>query len=289
MSVLTKLFVVLVTILAVVLMAMVVSFSANSENYKKLYDDQKTLRELAEKKARNAQLEINLAQELADKKVADAARTIEDLQRQYDLTLSDLNTSQQVVVDLQGQVNNLAADGSRLQAAVKQLSDLLESHSKELAQRRERMAELQRENIELVDRNSELQSERDTLGRLARRTSEELSVREEEILSFERIIATLPPGVIPVDPTTVESAEDPIWGVVTGIEDFAGEKRVLLNIGSNDGVEERMIFLVARGESIYLGKVVVETVEIDAAVARVEYLNAEVGDITEGDTVYSGP
>jgi hypothetical protein len=291
LSVLTKVLVVLVTIFSIVLVALVVPFVANQQNYQQQLQTEQASRQAAETAARVSQAEVQAAQEKRDELVV-------KLQSQVDASSSQINTLQRELAQAQAQVagggnelERLRADQSRLAAANQQLSAMLDSVRAELTDRRTKNVEMERRLIEATNQVHELNSQLDTANVAVRRLREDLAGRDQSLQDLQDRIAKLPPearNLVVAAAADTGSApfvpENPIQGQVQKIEDMAGQSFVQLNIGRRDNVTENMKFIVYRGQQ-FLGTAVVTLVDEGSSVAKVVL---QQSPIRQGDLVRTG-
>ena len=294
MNVLTKVFVVLMTILSVVLVSLVVPFVANTENYK---DQVKA----AESRANAAEATAAVAQQRADasrselvsqfddaKKVEAALRGSNDsLKGELATTRGDLERTRADLVRTQADIANLTS-------ANDQFAKIQVDLQKELAMRREETTKQAKQIIELEGANNDQSSATATLRRQVRLAQENLVKTQEELTEANRVLSLFPPDVLSqyTKPSASASADTgvvanpPINAQVSDVKQAGEVSLVQLNVGSSGGVKDRMVFQVHR-DGNYVGTVIVMTVDEQASVARVKLLKTG-GAIKAGDFVRSG-
>lgn len=290
MSVLTKVFVVLVSILSVILVALIVPFVSNSENYRQELQDVRNELIKAQSRARLFQNDIAAVQKEDSQRVLLLEKEKADLVGQMTGLKERLNTSD---IDNQQNVAKIAtfeADWARLTAANQQHAQVNAQLQDELKRRREQAIDQQTKMIQLVDRNMELESQIQAQTRQVRRIREKLTQLEERNVDLEGKLAQLPPewqaklvaeemsSTNPIIPQT------PITGQITGVQTLGAEMFVQVNVGRNDGVEENMKFLVHRGDQ-FLGTLIVTTVDAASSAGRLELLQ---GEVAVGDAILTG-
>ena len=289
MSVVTKVFVVLVTILSVILVALIVPFVANTENYRQQAQDAEAAKLLAQETA-----ELRQSQ-LADVQQKDSQR-VTALKSESTNLLSQINHLSKNIQDRDSELNaaraknaSYEANLSRLASANQQHVQIISEYEAELKERREQVLKQQTQIIQLINRNKELDSQLDALGRQVRRVSEKMTQLEERNSELEIKLSQLPPEwqakllseETPVGPIV---SKIPIKGKVTGVERFDDETYAQVNVGKNDGVIENMKFLVHRG-SQFIGSLIITTVDARSAAGRLELLQ---GEVATGDAVLTG-
>lgn len=293
MSILTKIFVVLVTILSVGLVALIVPFVANTENFRSRISDLQAQLAVAEAKARDYQVEINAAQDRIAQQIEELNRTINTDKQTINNLQSELARARDENRTTAAELAQEKATVSLLSAAENQNATLLASLQRELGELREEKVTTSQRLIELADANNELAGDRQTLERNVRRLQEQLTAIEEQIATREQQIAALPQeirdqyfrGRETVADARGYDSDVPIQGQVTKVSSDAGETFVQINVGERDQVKPNMRFLVYRDGNQYVGTIVVSAVDTDAAAGRVVLSN---GQIAEGDRVYTG-
>ena len=290
MGVLTKVFVVLVTILSVSLVAIIVPFVANTENYKLQLDESLTAKTAAEEIARLRQNELAAAQSTQSEEVTMHKAKSENLTTQLNLTMQRLAESEARTQAESTKLSKFEADWSRLSAANQQYAQITNGLQSELKQRREQTVDLQTRMIQLADRNNELESQLEALTRQVRRVHEKMTNLQEQNADLESKIAQLPPQwqtkLLSSEETAITPfvPDTPIRGQITRVERLEEEIFVQVDIGTNDGVAQNMKFLVHRG-SQFMGTLVITTVDAQSSAGRMQLVQ---GKVAVGDLVLTG-
>lgn len=290
MSVLTKVFVVLVSLLSVVLVALIVPFVATTQDYKDQLGRVVTERDVAQAKARGAQAEVSAAQDSFSQQIATLEARNTSLVAQINQLMEQLALAEgQAQRELSKNVK-FEADLGRLTAANQQQGQLLNQLQSEVQQRRQQTLDQQSEMVQLANRNNELEGQLEALQRRLRRANEQSTDLQGQNQQLKQQLATLPPEQFaktlaeedaqprPYEPQTL------IKGRVTGIKSFEGDTFVQIDVGGNDGVAPNMKFLVHRGNQ-FLGTLIISTVDQKAAAGR---LKVQQGNVQVGDGVLTG-
>jgi len=281
------------TLFSIVLVSLVLPYVANQENYREQ-------RDAANVRAEGAYAQAALANELA----ANARKAVNDEISGLDARISGLNVEKDALVTerdtLRGNLARVRADLARTQADIANLTSAATKFAAiqvdlqaELASRRTDNTKMSKQILELENANNELQSSRATLTRQQRLAREQLIQAQEEIEELQAFIKDIPQSVLDelakgkTDGGTVQT-EVTIRGQVTDVR-TVGEDTVLvqLNVGSNDGVKERMRFVVHRGEN-YLASIVILSVDEERAAGRVTISKAGTA-VKVGDQGWAGP
>jgi len=297
LSILTKVFVVLVTIVSVAVMALVVAFSANVENYKAKWTTEKDLRVAAEGNAEQWQEEFSRMLDYRREMELQHAEAMADLERQNTALKNELTTAQEQIQTLGVEKSTLVAQNSRLTALNAQLTAMKEGADTDLTKLRQTTTDQARQIVELTDRNAELSAEKNAQEAIARRLAERNTILEEEIHTKEVLLSKVPQDVMSEvlgQQTKIPDApkwmDPPVYGKVVRVNEKGGEIYLELNVGTNEGVQENTLFMISRGET-YLGDLVIESVDVNAAAGRIRNpaQAAKGGGIKVGDDASSGP
>jgi len=284
-SAISKVLVVLVSFMAVLLVAITVPFVYNTQNYAQELEQQKKVVELARASAQQAQNDIKNLQEQQSSMVEELQAQTRQLTGEITGLSSDLAAARAEVRDLQAANAADKADVKRLIASVGQYAQLTQG----LKAQRDELLDERLENktalIDLRDRNNVLASQKNTLERQYELLQEDLTAAKERVADLESTIATT--AVATADTTGDEATFEPaipISGSVTNVSTSGDERFVQVNVGSNDGVARNMKFLVHRGGE-YLGTLIITRVDSNAAAGRIELAQ---GDISVNDDVLAG-
>ncbi len=295
MSILTKIFVVLVTVLSVLLVALIVPFVANTENFRSQLSQANQRIVGLEDKARDYQVEINAAQEAVREQINELNNKIGKLTGNINTLQSDLATARAEKQSETAKLAQLEASVSLLSAADDTKSKLLEGMQTELTDKRDQVVKLDRQRIELSDRVNQLQGDNEALTRSVRRTREQATALEQAMAEINQKIETLPDDAKVIfrggerSVALVEGGVEPtgivIRGQITKVQVVEGTTFVQINVGQNDKVEPNMKFYVHTMDNKYVGTIVISAVDTDASAGRVVLAT---GKISEGDKVFTG-
>lgn len=290
MSPLTKAFVVLVTVLSVLLVALVVPYVAKTEDFsgqKKALESQLAT---AQNSARTSQQEISAMQERLNEQSALHSQQITNLTAERARLQTERDDAKAQAMQEARKLQQFEAELSRLSAAAVQDANLLTITTADLKETRQALVDAQTKLVQLGDRNNELESQRDSLTRQVRRIGEKMVSLEQGNVELRAVLARVPAQFrqqISTGEGTAPASEaaTPIAGTITDVQSAAGTQLVQVNIGSRDGVEANMKFLVHRDDQ-YVGTFVVDRVEAAQSAGR---MTLTKGDVRSGDQVYTGP
>lgn len=295
MSVLTKIFVVLVTFLSVILVALVVPFVANTEDYKKAANDLRG--SLASSQASTALLtsELVAMQDDRDAQRLKAQQTGKDHKDQIIVMRGELLAAQDQVNGLRVASQQAALDKSHADATAAQLAQIVADLRGELNSSRTKLSESERRALEVAIRNSDLDSQLASLERQVMRLSEDNQAAHEEFVKLKALWNKLSPAIqiaaigaqAGADAGAVGGFVPPtaIHGRITLVTNYEnGDTSVQLDVGTVDGVEKNMKFFIHRGGD-FMGTVLITVVDVNASAGSVMFND---GEIVADDQVMTG-
>jgi len=283
LSALTKVFVVLVAILSVVLVAVMVTFVANQENYKQRFNDEFSNRSVADTMARRAQAELDASQDKQLHRESKLAAEITTLTSQ----LMDVETG---LADAKAGRATLISDKIRLEGSLAQLGIgsriLIETNSQqrvELDASRQGFAKAKSDLIQTADLLSQKMTHIEILEQELRYSQEQLTELIEENAQLVSRVQTA--GVSSDESALISTplGGQRIEGGITRIEKGEDATYVQLNVGSVDGVSEGMEFTVHH-EWQFKGNLVIHLVDDRSSSGKITLME---GQVTAGDQVMS--
>ena len=192
MSPLTKVFVVLVTMLSVLLVALVVPYVAQTEDYAGQIRDLRATAAAAEARARVATQEASALQEGESKKLALLNQRVTVLTKDMNQLREQKAQAKSDVLMGERKLAQLEAELSRLSAAAVQDASPLTATTTDLKETRQSFVNAQTKLVQLGDRNNELESQRDSLTRQVRRIGEQMVSLEQDNISLRGLLARVP-------------------------------------------------------------------------------------------------
>lgn len=273
MTTTTKVFVILVSLFALIFTPLAVQFAARSYNWRQLAEEATDQAETALANERNA--------------VAVAASQVEFYEDQLRAERDKLTQAQAELADLQRQLDKVSQEKSALAASrdnyetstqllTKQMEVVSKrnealNQAKEKALQHER--ELQTQNLQLADRVKELTAEVAVLNEQNTQRTEELaSFREENKKLREQLqlgqaggpVTSPTPGATAASPV---SAAGPVSAEITNIRG----PLATINAGSAAGVREGMVAVVTRNGDYICDLEITSNVTPNEAVGRVMF------------------
>lgn len=291
MNALTKAFVVVVTILAVILVALVIPFAARVPDYAQQYEDMKLAFES----------QLASANEAAADADADLAAKGDEVQKY----LEDKRDADEALAEAESQVTALEAQlaessntMARMTAALETASRGNEAKDKQITKQaeliNEQIAMIGQKQGQVADLEQTLINVRQDNRRLSNnylRIQEEnksLATQVEEAQARAKKLGDQL-AALDQDPDAIANKPVPtglIRGAITKIDQLSeGLTFVQLNVGTRDKVQEGMEFTVYRGDS-FVGKIQIASVDTAESVGRLTL--ASGGGVQEGDAVRAG-
>jgi len=274
--VLTKVFLVFAAVLSIGLSALTIAYAVNTDRIAADYNSA-----LASKAVAEAQVATNLAS--AGERDRENSAQLEQLNR-------DLASRDALARDLESQRATLLADKNKAEAArqsveskiaelgetVKTQASLIESYTNEVRTLRTNELKYRQQSLDMEDRMSDLESQREVLEQNYRAVQEELAEARRTTDGVRTGTATA------VDqPFTYSGAT--ITGSVEEVASDAasGSTLVKINVGSNDRVTKNMRFHIVR-DNTFVGNLVVVQSDLKWSVGRFDALGrgetARAGD-----------
>lgn len=279
MHVITKILVVFAAVLSILLSALTIAYSTNSQRVVAGYTAAKLEAETA--KTQLASEKANQIAELSsrDTQITDITTQLEDaradreqLKLDNGRLLANAKLAEAAQMTVQARIDQLAAM-SQMQAS------LIESMYSEVGRLRQSELRYAQREIEFTDRFNDLTAQLE----VARETNRSLL---EQLASVQG--ASSAPGSGASSAQAARPAGSEIRARVTNVRtDTSGSIMAEINVGSSDRVSKDMKFMVTRGDQ-FIANLVVDRVDLNEAVGRVDTLNRPVS-VLPGDIVKSIP
>ena len=287
MSTLTKILIVLLTIASIFLCGIVVTYVANADNYRDLYNtlkrDADSLRESAdgnakafsELQAEKERLENKLNSDIAalntqistlKGQLKDAenenkilVQRVSDMASVVETSTQTAGEQGQLLKDTLAKLNNVQAEQIKLQA---QFDDTTKTLLEKLAI----IQSLETDKKRLIEEKTELQARMDKLLQPTGQTT-------------TPVVTITQPKVEIARPVPVVAEKIALKGLITGVD--LKNKMASISIGTADGVKEGMKFHVTRGDKFVCDLLIIDT-DTEEAVGAMELVQEQP---KAGDTV----
>lgn len=286
MSILTKIFVVLVTVLSVALVGMMVSFVARSEDYKGKYEDAVSKITLLDQTAKVRQAQITQLQENLNGQISSLNADKNRLEQENQTSSSKLAEASTENVKLKAEKEKAEADTTQLVATTKILADINQAIKVEVDQRREKQAAAELALIQITDTNNELHAQVDTLGRERKSLNERIVALEKANEDLSTKVASMPAKSETTPSAPSEYVPDvAIHGQVVATDKVDSVVFVKINVGTTDRVRENTKFMIHR-KGDYVATMTVTSVDTKSSAGKVVLAK---GDVMPGDEVLASP
>jgi len=286
-STLTKVFIVLISVLSIALSCLFIAAAAQWDNWKQLalhYQDERNAA-ITREQSTAAAMQAALARK--DEALAAAARARQEALDQVQ-ELKDANAQ------LQSRLAQVENERLAFEAGRAKLQEILDVTTGELKALQKQNQELLSEKLDLQSRNArqnsrilELTTSVTILQDQVRNIQEKLYASEQQNAELRQRLAAAPPAAPAV-------AEVPA-GVVASAPKVAGQIRgeiaqvegiyATINVGENAGVVAGMTFMVYR-DGTYLGDLVIDRVRPNEAGGKL--MTLVQGEVRKGDSVAYG-
>ncbi len=279
---LTKVLVVLAALLSVALAALTIAYTGNAEKIRSEFQSERELRQAAQDAASRDMTaheaernRLRSENDALQAQISGLTSTIDNLQRDNSRMMADLQTAQAEGLSVQAKLDQLTATNQTL-------SNLIAQYRTEVTNLRENELRYAQREIELADRSSDLS------GQLEVAVENNRSL-QEQLVSLRDQLASAQAGAAAGTTGSMDSIR-PSFSInarVTDVRtDSAGRVLVQIDAGSNDRLRERMELSLVRGGQ-FLGKVIVQAVDIEESVGRVDFLSMPQTEVRPGDMVMS--
>lgn len=290
MHILTKIFIVLVALLAVALTPLVVVFASNEGTYR-----EKFLGESAKAKSAQAELaksnegrQIEASRFLAER--TEFENTIATLRRERDAKDSDIRRMEADLAATRANQASMAAQLATLAAASKADSELKDLLVKDLREEREKALSAEKRFIEIDERLRKTENDFAT-SEAARRDLQEqikqiMDERDRALGEVNRYYAVF--GKLPTNQAALGTIPDrDITTSILNVRRSADGVLAEIDAGSRDGVREGWLMTIADGGT-FIGNLRVIKVDVNRSTGVVELEDASGrGEVKTGQRVFS--
>lgn len=267
MSVLTKLFVVLLVVSSLLLSASVVVFVNRVEDNKAVADGFKTKLNSSNREVKDLTASLAAAQQERAGLQNEMTKQMGELNRNLDTAAASLAESKAKVAQLEKDAQIALATNKGTADALKAAQEENKGVQQALTDSRAKNDELLKQNGELNtqvtaldNKNRQLQKASDYAGeKIVEVMAENAKLRQQLGSTASSAAATLVPDAGPIN------------GVIRSVEIIGGKKYATISVGSSDNVAKGMKFSVVDSKAgKFLGYVIVDKVEPNEAFGLVE-------------------
>ncbi len=290
MHVLTKIFIVLVTLLAIFLVPLIVVYAYNDDAYRARYQsaqaDARVARDaLASAEARHGAIESRL-----DRQLHEVRGEVRDLERSRNQALQQVGQLESQLTAAEAMKSEIQSELQKLVASVESGTELTTSLVGELRTLRQEAMACERQNVELDEALRDVTGKLDVSMAAQRALQEELQrMTEEHAAAMNQIgqyVARF--GTISEERVDDEGLvpDRTLTTTVTRVRRSSDQVLVEIGAGSRDGVREGWTMTIGRG-SQFLANLRIIEVDVNRATGRVVLEDGDRGLVDVGDIVQS--
>ena len=281
MSLLAKIFVVVVTVLSLVFLGVQATLFYHSTDWRDAYERLQGRMKLVVEEKQN---EIVAVQS----QVKDLDKTIEQLNSSVAQIKTVSKAAESALADKSAELQRQVSQYSNLETAHKTLASAAEEKDKQIKEYTGRISQLE-DSLKTAQNEKELAeaqvarvtSIKTTLEKDLAEVRKDYTASKQKVLDMQLVMDELERQGVPIGTLVVNHKPvPPINGKVAGVRTDTQPALVLVTVGKDDKVEKGFAFTVYRG-STFVGKVVVEKVMADSAGCRVLFTAA-------GQTIKAG-
>lgn len=280
MHILTKVFVLIASLLAILVAALTVSFAINADRitgtYVEAQADALAARSVLDAQRLEHEQAINALTARLDALANERAGLRGDIQR-LEAENARLLASERTAV----------ADAARVQSQIGQFGEttqmqaqIIDDYRAELSRLREQELGFRQQRAEYEDRISDLTTQVQVLDDTQRALQERLAEAQTRLQELSQG-ATASRGQGQQGPITLDRL---VRGRVQAVQGNGGQGSLIqLNLGTNDQIRQNVTLFITRGGQ-YIGRVQVVDTDLNSSVARVELLSPNMR-VQQGDEV----
>ena len=290
MHILTKIFIVLVALLAVAMVPLVATYTTNENSYKAMYRSANDQQLLAQSRASDAEQAL-ISRQLQMQQDIDAREaTIGSLRSTQASTRASIESLNDQIRVLSTQLDQSNANLQALSSASHVNSELKERFVKENYDLREKIIKSNRQVMEMEDTLEQVQYEAEEAERAKRKANEERRLMEVQFATLSEkydafvakhgeldVVAVVENGIAPTKTLT---------GTVLQVSRSDSNVLVEINLGSREGVQDGWVMTVGE-DGTFLGRLLIHDVDINRSVGKITLEDPSRGEVVVGSTVYS--
>jgi hypothetical protein len=279
LSTLTKILVVLLSLFAIFLCGLMVSYVGSANNFKTLYESEQLARQAVQ--SENLSLTDRYNEQVAKTKELEIKKDLEiqSLQDRLNQVTVNLQQAERLKQEYQSRADSWKGVMTGFEQSVSSMIDSLKLTRDQLENSRSDNIKIQKE---LDQKTASLYEKLVELQRLEaerRRILEQKTDLEKNITQLTGSPATQPSGVVTQASSQAKPTPMVAASVVNGLVSELNGSLVTLSVGTADGVEKGMVFHITRG-SEFLCDVVVTDVDVNKCAGTLEMIQQrpKVGD-----------
>jgi uncharacterized phage infection (PIP) family protein YhgE len=288
--ILTKIFIVLVTLLAVAIVPLVATFVVNEDTYKAKWENTKAELHIRSTQTTDAQNALISERALLQQELDARSATIAALTTELATTKTTLETLHADRGQLQASLAQRDANMQALTSASDVNSKIKERFVEENYELRNRVLQVVRSIQEIEDKLEESRQDYEVAEAAKRKAQEDRRRFEIELASAQKIIdayITRYGELEAVAAVTTGVAPDrTLTATVLAVSRNDNEVLAEINVGSRDGVKEGWVMAVGDGNTFF-GRLQVAEVDINRSIGRISLESPDRGLVSPGSKVFA--
>jgi uncharacterized protein YlxW (UPF0749 family) len=281
---LTKVFVILLVIGALLETAAVVVFVNKVDASQNALKQAKAQYETANEKYQTALGDAQAAKANIQKVQAESQSQLEAVRQQLNTAQQQVASKDAQLVKAEGQLQAMTLQNTQFAAAVNASEAAKGQLQTQTASLRKDVDQFLARNSDLNERVSDLQNKLDQTTREWRYTQEQLASAQSQAKRLNDIVKTS--GLTPQETASIpQNAGAAINGVIRDTQNINGIEYATISVGSADGVSKGMEFnIINRQKGEWLGTLVVDKVDQNQAVGKLNLKGPVLGEIQANRT-----
>ena len=289
MHVLTKIFIVLVSLLSILLVPLVVVYAHNEDSYKAKYESSSAQAASANQNFQKAQLAHSQSEANLDLQIRELMSTNEALTREREGAAADIRRLEIELAEARSNQAGIRVDLNTISSAVAAGQDVNDSLLAEVRTMRSESLAAERRAVELDEALREISGQLESAVAARRAMQEELQqIKEEHALALQQVATYVEKWGrldIQIGPSTTPTVD--LDATVVSVRRGAEQTLAEINAGSRDGVREGWVMMIGR-DGNFMGNLRIIDVDINHATGVVELEDTSSrGQVEAGDRVYA--
>ncbi len=289
MHVLTKIFIVLVSLLSILLVPLVVVYAHNEDSYKAKHESSSAQAAVANQNFQTAQLAHAQREADLDLQIRELMSENESLARQRESATADIRRLQIDLAETRSQQAGIRADINTVSSAVATGQDLIDSLLTEVRTMRSEALGAERRAVELDEALRDVSGQLGSAVAARRALQEELQqIKEEHARSLQSIAVYIEKfGRLDIQVAASTTPTVNLDATVVSVRRGSEQTLAEINAGSRDGVREGWVMMIGR-DGNFMGNLRIIAVDINRATGVVELEDTSSrGQVEAGDRVYA--
>lgn len=277
MSTLTKVLIILQVVVVLVLCGLVVTYVATSDNYKKMYDDERAKAVQANQKRAQAEEELEKVKATKDQEIAAFTQKVAGLTDKITAMTQDAAAMARDMDALRAEKEKQTLAAQVATHNAMQQTELFKKAQETIdtlrADQIKKDGELRQASDDLTEKTALLTTQTAQISTLTDQAKE----LQGKIAQYERLTGR--PSPLPANTKGTSAEQTPnLTGSITQVD--LGNKLAEISIGSNDGVKPNMEFYITRGNQ-FICNIQILDAKPEKAVGTIDKAQQEpkVGDM----------